>query len=324
MVMCGTINNLKLLPDEKDYFRVCLCNKGKKSPIFVHKLVMLMFIGDPPDDFERPSVDHINGIITDNHVTNLRWSTPILQAANLRRVNQQGAVRAVNQYTMKGEFIQSFSSVAAAGKAVGCTGTNIAHCCKSINKHAKGFIWKYVDAELVYENEVWKKVSFHNFESIKISNYGRFLMRNGRKSFGRPTGKYLRVALKSKKTGKWKNFRAHRVIMAGFTGENKKLVVNHKNGNKKDNHIDNLEYITQKANVKHALETGLTKPSNASGRAVIVTYEDGKEVEYPSYAAASNATGQSRKMISKLCSDPDYNPAPKKCKNPINFTIRRK
>jgi len=49
----------------------------------VHRLVALAFLPDPPDG---RSVNHINGIRTDNRITNLEWATPAEQNAHASRL----------------------------------------------------------------------------------------------------------------------------------------------------------------------------------------------------------------------------------------------
>jgi hypothetical protein len=54
------------------------------------------------------------------------------------------------------------------------------------------------------------------------------------------------------------NYRVHSIIAKAFCGGYKKgLVVNHKDGNKKNNHASNLEHCTSGDNVRHAHRTGL-------------------------------------------------------------------
>jgi hypothetical protein len=66
---------------------------------------------------------------------------------------------------------------------------------------------------------------------------------------------YLKVSLKRKLTF------VHRIVAETFLEKPKGLniVVNHKNGNKSDNRIENLEWVTQSQNVKHAYDNNLAK-----------------------------------------------------------------
>jgi len=60
---------------------------------------------------------------------------------------------------------------------------------------------------------------------------------------------YLKITLVDKDK-KFKYFRKHRLIAWAFLGYSE-LQVNHKDGNKTNNHIDNLEYVTQTENQCH-------------------------------------------------------------------------
>jgi HNH endonuclease/NUMOD4 motif len=53
----------------------------------------------------------------------------------------------------------------------------------------------------------------------------------------------------------------HRLVATAFMGSCPEgMEVNHKNGDKTDPRLDNLEYVTHSANVRHALRIGLSNP----------------------------------------------------------------
>ena len=123
-------------------------------------------------------------------------------------------------------------------------------------------------------NAEWKKIENSNYS---ISSDGQ--VRNDRtnkviKPFrvGRSGNKYLAVDLRPRK-----NVKVHQLVAAHFLGDSV-LQVNHKNGNKEDNTVDNLEYCTAKENVQHAWKIKLAKPKlgNSNGISKIpkdVAYE---------------------------------------------------
>jgi hypothetical protein len=68
----------------------------------------------------------------------------------------------------------------------------------------------------------------------------------------------------------------HRVVMEAFHGPSA-LQVNHKNGVKWDNRIENLEYVTNAQNVQHAYTLGLSENTRrASSIAMTRAHKEGR------------------------------------------------
>ena len=67
------------------------------------------------------------------------------------------------------------------------------------------------------------------------------------------------------KEGKLKKFLVHRLVAAAFIDNKKELPqVNHKNGNKSDNSIENLEWCTGSDNCIHAIRNNLYQQAKGS------------------------------------------------------------
>jgi len=107
--------------------------------------------------------------------------------------------------------------------------------------------------------EVWKDIK--DYEGLyQVSSFGnvRSLDRidcDGRKRKGRilkphSAKRYLAVSLS--KCSNVKKIRVHKLVAGYFIKKEKEgLVVNHIDENKHNNHIDNLEWCTQRQNVIH-------------------------------------------------------------------------
>lgn len=75
-------------------------------------------------------------------------------------------------------------------------------------------------------------------------------------NLSREKGGYLKVRFKEKQIGR--NYRVHILVAKAFIpNPENKLEVNHKDGDKHNNHVDNLEWSTRSENMKHAYDNGL-------------------------------------------------------------------
>lgn len=146
------------------------------------------------------------------------------------------------------------------------------------------------------------------FSDGRVRKYaGQILKRNSKTSSG-----YKQCILKVNGVSKYAYI--HRLVAQAFIDnpENKKEV-NHINGDKNDNSVENLEWVTASENDYHAVRTGLRKPSEKQ-RAVARYYGklNGKPVRqfsrtgelinrYASAFEADDAMGFRRGSVSEAC-----------------------
>jgi hypothetical protein len=117
-------------------------------------------------------------------------------------------------------------------------------------------------------NEIWKafnsEVEVSNLGSVrtidrKVKYSDKYINAKGRTLKPAIDKKgYLRVAFKHE--GKHSTFKVHRLVAQMFIiNDFNKPMVNHKDGNKKNNNVHNLEWMTNSENVQHAFDNGLMK-----------------------------------------------------------------
>lgn len=101
---------------------------------------------------------------------------------------------------------------------------------------------------------LWKKIS--DLADFEISTTG--LIRNQKSkvpvTLCQTKNGYLKTNIFH--NGKRYSQLVHRIVLREFTHKSS-LQVNHKDGNKKNNHLTNLEYVTQSENIKHAFRLGI-------------------------------------------------------------------
>lgn len=116
---------------------------------------------------------------------------------------------------------------------------------------------KYIQLPLDFE--VWKPIP--EYEGLyEVSNYGRVRRLAGSPKCNKtrilnpPLSAYGYRFIFLWKKGIEDSFYVHRLVLAAFIGPRPDgLEVNHKNGNKSDNRLENLEYVTRHQNEMHSL-----------------------------------------------------------------------
>lgn len=108
--------------------------------------------------------------------------------------------------------------------------------------------------------EEWKDVVGYE-EFFQISNLGRLYSKRTSKILSQTiskTGYYSHATRLGGRNGKRVYFKIHRLIAEAFIPNPEgKEQVNHKDGNKLNNAVENLEWATASENTKHAYDNGL-------------------------------------------------------------------
>jgi hypothetical protein len=94
------------------------------------------------------------------------------------------------------------------------------------------------------------------------------------------------------KNGVKKKVSVHRVVLSAFIGNNPSLVANHKDGNTRNNSLQNLEWVTQKENIRHSYDVLKRRNSKAK---YVLNVENG--IFYDTIKEAAITTNYSYQSI---------------------------
>ena len=106
--------------------------------------------------------------------------------------------------------------------------------------------------------EIWTLGYTISKKGIIKNKHGKIIKYRDKSNSG-----YIRVGIRINK--KLKRFFIHRLLAEKFIPNQKnKPCVNHKDGNKLNNNINNLEWCTYSENTKHSLKNKLWKPNTTA------------------------------------------------------------
>jgi hypothetical protein len=269
-VMNNKSNRLLKLSIKSGYYNIGLNNGKNRKALKVHRLVALAFIPNPEN---KPEVNHINKNKLDNSIVNLAWATKKEQAQHksiglIYKSNKNKPINRLDKITRK--ILEKYSSIEDAGiwafqnklTSNSHNGRNaIGNCVNGLSNSAYGFAWEYEKNE-DKNNEEWREIKLDNIftgeinidKKYFVSNLGRFKNSYGTimENYKINENGYIRVYICNK------IFLLHRLVALTFleNSENKETV-NHKDGNKLNNSINNLEFATHKEQQIHKFKMGL-------------------------------------------------------------------
>lgn len=130
------------------------------------------------------------------------------------------------------------------------------------------------------KDEYWEESQ--RVSGWRISNTGKvYSDKSGKLLKQQLTGpnrkKYFSVSIRE--SGKVKHLKVHRLVAEEFIpNPDNKPCVNHKDGNKLNNHVDNLEWATASENSFHAVDTGLNPKRGKDNPNVKLSQEQVNEI----------------------------------------------
>lgn len=155
-------------------------------------------------------------------------------------------------------------------------------------------------------HEIWKPLDFIGFPLYAVSNIGRLKRIDSNYILKQSVRRgYKQAAITKGKKNTSKSFFIHRLVaMAFIPNPNNYEQVNHKDENRLNNKVDNLEWVSPKMNsnwgTRNNRIANFHKGKVYSECPIIIIKPNGEEVEYKSKAECARDNNISTKAISRV------------------------
>ena len=155
--------------------------------------------------------------------------------------------------------------------------------------------------------EVWKDIK--GYEGYQVSNEGRIRTHNKttytskhgirhwqNRVLSQKTAKDKAMRVELWKDGKSKTVLVHRIVALTFLGEppEPNMTVNHIDGNRKNNHVENLEWLSLADNIRHGFRTGLY---SSTFKPITLIDENYNEFKFVSLAEGNRFLGRTNNYL---------------------------
>ena len=259
------------------------------------------------------------------------WNTPLATPKKHLSPSQQKFVNKHRQTIIK--MLDNDETAANIAKTIGCTKPQLemiyiprddalreANRQKSDRRHAKAQAYRDMRAKnsilnyefALIEGEIWKPIL--GYEDYDISNMGRvraysqMCHRHYLKKPWLSKDGYMRITLTlHNQPGKSKTLLLHRLVAQTFIEHDPALnVVNHKDGNKSNNAVSNLEWVSASDNNNHyytVLKHG--EKTHSRKRKAFKDYAEYQGIRFTSMTALANYMGVSRATLARRMKEPE-------------------
>jgi hypothetical protein len=239
---------MKLKLNLYGYFIIKLTNYDGEKNMYIHRVVYDTFKSIIDN---TKVIDHIDRNKQNNHISNLR---EITVAENNKNCNRQKPIPAkIHQYSLNNKFIKEWNSFSEIRNELSICTDNIMKCCLGKRDSSNGFIWKNCNIITYLKDFVVVNTQDNNkFSNYKINKNGIIINKHNMILKFQLLVGYYKISLINDERKKI-NFFVHRLIALTFLkNPNNHAIINHKDKNKMNNKIENLEWVTHTQNITHS------------------------------------------------------------------------